>query len=438
MQLYTPNPHYVEFRGRPTLLVGSGEHYGAVLNTDFDYVPYLDTLQRHGLNQVRLFSGTYREVPGAFGIVENNLAPRAEAFLAPWVKTADSCFDLSTFNQDYFARLHDFIQKASERSIVVELVLFCFWYNDLLWQSSPMHSKNNIQGVGPLEKEKVYTLEGNSLLPYQEALVHRLVTELSGYDNLYFELINEPYSRHDHSMDLAWQHLMVDLIAVAEGDSRNRRHLVAINYNNRTQRIRDFHPGVSICNFHYAQPDAVKENYHLDRVIAYDETGFMGQTAEPYRREAWNFMLAGGGAFSHLDYSFTVAHPDGSGLMQGNTPGYGGEDLRRQLGFMRRFLESVEIWKMRPYNEMFAWSAGRVPAQVMCDPHRLYLAYFPESTGGVTHMLALPAGCYQLAWINPVYGQTFLSNSMDHSGGYLRVDVPGHAGDLILKLQKTS
>ena len=41
MRLYPANPHYVEFRGRPVLMVGSGEHYGAVLNTDFDYLPYL-------------------------------------------------------------------------------------------------------------------------------------------------------------------------------------------------------------------------------------------------------------------------------------------------------------------------------------------------------------------------------------------------------------
>jgi hypothetical protein len=81
MRLFPENPHYVEFRGQPTLLIGSGEHYGAVLNADFDYLPYLDTLANDGLNLVRVFSGTYRELPGEFGIQDNNLAPRCPNIL---------------------------------------------------------------------------------------------------------------------------------------------------------------------------------------------------------------------------------------------------------------------------------------------------------------------------------------------------------------------
>ena len=50
------------------MLVTSGEHYGAVLNLDFDFVPYLDELKARGFNLTRLFSGTYREVPGSFKI----------------------------------------------------------------------------------------------------------------------------------------------------------------------------------------------------------------------------------------------------------------------------------------------------------------------------------------------------------------------------------
>ncbi len=37
--LHPENPHYFLFRGKPAVLVTSGEHYGAVLNLDFDFVP---------------------------------------------------------------------------------------------------------------------------------------------------------------------------------------------------------------------------------------------------------------------------------------------------------------------------------------------------------------------------------------------------------------
>ena len=46
--LHPDNPHYFLFRGKPTILITSGEHYGAVLNLDFDYSKYLDTLAADG------------------------------------------------------------------------------------------------------------------------------------------------------------------------------------------------------------------------------------------------------------------------------------------------------------------------------------------------------------------------------------------------------
>jgi hypothetical protein len=284
----------------------------------------------------------------------------------------------------------------------------------------------------PASKELVYTFDNNHLLPYQEDFVRRLAAELNAFDNVYFEMINEPYSRHDHSADLEWQHHMAQVLSQAES-SLPAQHLLAINYNNRTQRI-DPHPLVSICNFHYAIPEAVKTNYHLGRVIADDETGFCGQLADPYRREAWLFMLAGGGAFSHLDYSFTCQHPGGDAPILGSTPGYGGPDLRAQLGFLKRFLESLEVWKMQPYNEIFAWNASAVPAQVMAIPHQRYVAYFSENQPGRSHLLSLPAANYHLDWINPISGHTFQSKACPHPGGYLRVDLPAHAGDLLLLL----
>ena len=65
IQLHPANPHYFLFRGKTTVLVTSGEHYGAVLNLDIDFHRYLSTLQADGLNYTRLFGGSYVEVPGA-------------------------------------------------------------------------------------------------------------------------------------------------------------------------------------------------------------------------------------------------------------------------------------------------------------------------------------------------------------------------------------
>ena len=81
--LHPKNPHYFLWRGEPTILVTSGEHYGALLNLDFDYARYFDELEAIGLNHTRTFSGSYREIPSSFGITDNPLVALAgRAYLA--------------------------------------------------------------------------------------------------------------------------------------------------------------------------------------------------------------------------------------------------------------------------------------------------------------------------------------------------------------------
>src|ERR1700753_1330314 len=72
IRLHPANPHYFLFRGKAVALITSGEHYGSVLNPDFDYHRYLAALEADGLNYTRLFGGSYVEVPAkSFGILRN-------------------------------------------------------------------------------------------------------------------------------------------------------------------------------------------------------------------------------------------------------------------------------------------------------------------------------------------------------------------------------
>jgi hypothetical protein len=85
IRLHPANPHYFLFRGKPTVLITSGEHYGAVLNADVEYKKYLATIDADGLNYTRIFGGSYVEVPAkSFGILRNDLAPQPNKFIAPW------------------------------------------------------------------------------------------------------------------------------------------------------------------------------------------------------------------------------------------------------------------------------------------------------------------------------------------------------------------
>ena len=87
ISLHPDNGHYFLWRGEPTILITSGEHYGALLNLDFDYVRYFDALEIDKLNHTRVFSGTYREVSSSFGITDNPLAPKPNRYVCPWARS---------------------------------------------------------------------------------------------------------------------------------------------------------------------------------------------------------------------------------------------------------------------------------------------------------------------------------------------------------------
>ena len=90
-------------------------------------------------------------------------------------------FDLKRWDDAYFARLKDFVAQAAARNIVVELTLFCPMYEEAQWSLSPMNAANNVNGVGAVGRNEVYTLDKEpALLAVQEALTRKLVTELNG------------------------------------------------------------------------------------------------------------------------------------------------------------------------------------------------------------------------------------------------------------------
>ena len=88
IRLHPKNPHSFLFHGKAIALITSGEHYGAVMNLDFDFHKYLATLQAEGMNYTRPFPGSYVESPGkSFGIPRNDLAPAPGRFLAAWTRS---------------------------------------------------------------------------------------------------------------------------------------------------------------------------------------------------------------------------------------------------------------------------------------------------------------------------------------------------------------
>jgi hypothetical protein len=451
IKLHLENPHYFLWRGKPTVLIGSGEHYGALLNLDFDFERYFAALVRDGLNHTRTFSGTYREVPGSFGITDNTLAPQPGRYLAPWARSdqpgyydGGNKFDLTRFDPRYFERLKRFMTTASKYGVVVEFNLFCPLYEDELWQASPMNARNNVNGIGDCARDEVLTLKHPDLVEVQVAFVRRVVEELNEFDNFYFEVCNEPYVRN---VPWDWQEKMIETIVQAE-KQLPKKHLISLNIANGSKKVERLHPAVSILNFHYCTPpDAVAWNYHWNCVIGENETGFRGREDIIYRTEAWEFIVAGGALLSHLDYSFTCAHPEGT-FREYKSPGGGSPELRQQLGILKRFVESFDFIPMKPLPEALHRKPDGLNVRILGEMGRAYAIYLcvpiPAKPKNLQEHLRediqtelelhLPPGVYYGEWISPVSGEIAKSCTIASQGGAVKLQTPVFDNDIALRL----
>lgn len=438
VSLHPENSHYLLFRGRPTVLITSGEHYGAVLNADFNAMPYLDELQSCEFNLTRLFTGVYCEVPESFGIKNNSLAPASGRLLCPWARssmsgnaTEGNKFDLDRWDPAYFARLRDFVAEAGQRGIVVELTLFCPFYVDEMWNRSPMNAVNNINGIGNVERTEVYTLKHANLVALHERMTRKVIEELNGFDNLYYEICNEPYFG---GVTTEWQDRIAETIANAEARLPNR-HLVAQNIANGSQKIENPNPAVSIFNFHYASPpDAVTENYSLHRALGDDETGSgTDRTDFKYRAEGWEFVLAGGAIYDNLDFSFAVGHERGDAVT--DAPGGGGVSLRAQLKILKNTIERLDFVKMAPDNSVLRNALPpNVAVRVLAEHGHQYLVYV-RGDGLSELAIDLPPGRYQAEWINTKTVAREVSETREHTGGSLSLLVPQYTQDIALRIK---
>ena len=263
----------------------------------------------------------------------------------------------------------------------------------------------------------------------QEALVRKVVAELGDFDNLYYEICNEPYFG---GVTREWTARIARTIAAAEA-SLPGRHLIAQNIANGSAKIDHPVPEVSIFNFHYASPpDTVKINYGLRKVLADDETGFKGKGDFWYRREGWEFLLAGGAIYSSLDYSFTCRRPDGTAPIT-TSPGGGGPELRRQLAILKSFLEGFDLVRMRPNPGCVKVKAGTVRALV--EEGSAYAIYV-HGGGQADVTIDLPAGSYRAEWINTKTGGTDRREDFQHPGGVRSIGSPAYSEDVALRVKR--
>lgn len=452
------NPHYFLYQGKPTILITSAEHYGAVINKAFDYVPYLDTLKAHGLNYTRFYAGAMFETIDKF-ITGNPLGPKPRDLIVPWARSnqpgylvGGNKFDLDRWDPEYFARLKDFLSKAAERGIVVEICFFNSQYSDT-WPISPLYYENNIQGEGKCAWRDAQSLKHADLVRREADYVRKITEEVNAFDNVILEICDEPASIGT-GIALAgpWVGHLMDAAANTERNL-SKKHMIAQEVEGPFGGPMDFSadPRLSIITAQYLwgpEPDAhggemggmraLDYKYNLNKPIELNETdwypwGYRGDKIAASRVEAWEFLVGGGAGFNHLNGLYTPEDP--AGIAEDN------QSLLGALVSLKAFLYSFDFLKMRPDSTLVVsgFPASHTYHRAIGEPGKQYALYIHHSSerrgsyivapGSYREdlIMKLPAGSYQAEWVNPESGSIVSSEKFAHEGGTRKISTPTYA-----------
>ncbi len=458
VQLYPGNPRYLQYRGEPVVLITSAEHYGGVLNLDFDYKLYLETLGKEGFNYTRIFAGCYIEpVNNLFGIQRNTLAPLPGRYIAPWAEEGGK-YNLDKFNPAFFDRLKDFIREAENQGVVVELTLFTSIYAEGMWSLCPFHAGNNMNGVGEMDFHHVNTLYNGDVKGFQESYIRKIVSEVNGFDNIFFEVQNEPWADNPclegyvnqeddrvyrnpwqkkvevaNGVSVEWQDWVASVIRNEESGMA-KSHLIARNISNFQYNVKLLPENVSMVNFHYALPAAAQLNLGLGGVVGLDETGFMPHEDSLYINQAWRFILSGGGLYNNLDYSFTAGNERGDWPIPESNPGWGGPGYRKKLSILVETMKQVPFHDMEHSGEILDPSQPGIKQYGLQKPGDTYLVFL-EHFLGARLVPQVPQGRYEITCINIETGDK--ETVVLSLGNGNSIAIPFHCNQVALMIRKT-
>jgi hypothetical protein len=472
VRIYPDNKHYFFYHNKPLVLITSDQHYGAVIDRDFDYKMYLDYLAKNGMNLTRIYPGAMFETPDKY-IPGSPLGPQQGHQLLPWVKSDQAGanpllaepgkpsfkYDLDKWNEEYFIRLKDFVDLARKKDIIVEVAFFNGMYNDC-WPLMAMYHQNNIQNIGQYESEDcgLFTMNdprNHDVMKYQQSYIKKITTELNEFDNLIYDICDEPSLQGlpgggliflPDSLVKPWIEEMKDAFLEAE-TSLPQKHLLGQTVQNLSPDCSD----ESWCEWlptEYVKPaeKALRLNYKNNKPLVDVESNFYGisLTKNPYtvdavRLEGWWFMLGGGAGCINLNGELHRGQESG-GI---NTR----SSIVPQRKVLKDFMTRLDLKGIRRFDDF-----SGIPDSAFCNmlaetgrQYALYLfhgsyegewgAHFIPVSGNFQDTISLnniPAGKYQMDWIDPTSGIVKGTEKLNWTGGQLVLKTPEYLMDIAM------
>lgn len=395
------NQQYFNYGGVTVALVGvSGEYlphikqgpneatqyctYGTAADTYDTYIKCVNELRTRGLNKLRMWLAINHS-PGItqhYSAANPSPTPYPSEHPFPYDPVARQWdVNVNQWDATWFARVKDVIRYCQGKGIIVEVTLFdAFAGEDSpVGNTGPWFGANNTSGVGFTDRKYFNSFETNTgdipnspnaaARAVQYRFVDKIVAELNGFNNFYWEIANEPdlngraagaplYNWHNAIADRIWQ--IEQNLTQQQG--KNRHHPIAANYSSR-EAINNAgsNTRINIVSSHYVGlsgaagsiPEAdrfaaipLNRTFNsgatgtVNKVFGFNEgriTAAAGHaknaaTAMTARAEAWEFMLGAGGLYDHLSYDWFTNSESAK--------------ARQQLGVLNNFVAGFNLRSM--------------------------------------------------------------------------------------------
>ena len=391
----------------------------------FDFNKYLDWLQDHNHNFIRMWtwemltwsSRSYRPLNHL------NLYPHPYARTGPGIATdGRPKFDLTQFDQEYFTRLSKRIENAGKRGIYVSVMLFEGWSMQFAkdpWKNHFFNPENNINGVnGDIDNDgsglEIYTLADSIITDLQEKYVKRVIDAVNHFDNVLFEISNE-----NHPPSTEWQYHMIKLIHEYE-KQKPKQHPVGMTFQYKGGSNDDLFESPA----EWISPNSMSDNIDVRnnppaadgrKVILYDTDhlgGIWGN--QPW---VWKTFLRGMNPLfmDTYDGSFIPEPPDKKW-----------EPVRRSMGYTNNYAVRMDLKKAIPNNDL------STTTYCLADRGMEYIIY--QEISDSSFNATLVKGKYEYEWFCPTSGIVKETGTIKVPDGKTTFRAP-FSGDAVLYLR---
>jgi len=350
--------------------------------------------------------------------------------------------------------------------------VFSNTYANDVWALNPFRAENNKQHVGVVDWQDYISLKNPELVRRQSEYARKIIQETSGYDNVYYEICNEPgggFAGHASAADVdAWQEEMARVLR-GEMQRLNRPHLLSgqqaftygkknsfpmdATFAGKTFDIVNDHPlPNTLFDGHvYEMGNFMSKELMLDQVASFcratdsrpkpvvldeDNTASMYRDLTGWtihRKRAWTALLSRC-HYDYIDFSITVGSEGGTATSQ--------RAIRSWMQHLSEFMASFDFIHAQLAPEWVATYPQHLTASGLSIPGRDYVAYLADSREvedpaagaaiGGTASLSLPPGVYDVRLYSPVTGEYSPAIEMK-GGGKSELVLPPFKQDLVLR-----